>query len=266
MKKILGLTLVLGLGLMVSSVYAGAGCGGAEKSAGCDAAAKATLAKVMESLPAMKYKVGDAELQCPTAAAAKAEETKSPITYVVGDKTYTDRKEADIKLAELVDAEVAKLASVQHVAVEGKGEKPVYQVAGFSFDSQEKADKAAKVVAEAVAKLAKGEGKPAALAAAEGEKPGCGGKGGDKAKTASAEGAKPGCGGSCAGHAKTASAEGEKHAGCAGEAKTASANPCALKTSCPDAGKDNCRLTPQLVSAYEKLQVIVSAAATVAAS
>jgi hypothetical protein len=256
---------------MVSSVYAGAGC---------DAAAKATLAKVMEGLPAMKFKVGDAELQCPTAAAAKAEETKSSITYVVGDKTYADRKEADAKLAELVDAEVAKLASVQYVAAgqcysspktaakaaEDKGEKLVYQVAGFSFDSQEKADKAAKVVAEAVAKLAKGEGKPAAPAVAEGEKPGCGGKCGDKAKTASADGAKPGCGGSCAGHAKTASAEGGKQGGCAGEAKTASANPCALKTSCPDAGKDNCRLTPRLVSAYEKLQVIVSAAATVAAS
>lgn len=307
--------LVFVFAVAVSAVQAGPGCGAkaacGAKKAGCEAASQAVLAKLVKSLPSLTYRVGEFTTHCGVQAAQKAEETGSPVVYVVGEETFETEEAASAHAAERLEAEVARLASVRYVAGEScyacpveaqkaaTGEPLRYTVAGYTFETQEQADKAAEVVSAALAKLAEGKeseraGCPASCASRKADG-GCASTCG-KAQTASTEG-KTGCAPDCAGRAKTASSEGKpvcpsscatgKADGgcastcskaqtasaegkpgcapdCAGQAQTASAKGgCA----CSDACKDKpvkCCAPDRIATAMQKIETIVKAAATVA--
>jgi hypothetical protein len=301
MKRMMTLALV-SVFAWTATAMAGPGCGKSQKTAegekgkcpyataACDAAAKAALTRVTESLPKMTYTVGDFSTCCEKTAAAKSEETKTPVTYVVAGTAYESEPAANAKLAELLEAEIAKLTTVQYdVAGESyacpreaanvaqsKNTQVHYLLAGFEFDSKDKADAAAKAVADAVAKLAQSgteaTGTPKAGTTCS---PGCGA---DKAKTASANESKSGCGGA---KAETASAKDSKSGGCTGKGQTAAAKDgkagcCAGKaqtastSSCQGTGKSCDEKTcaqgcpkARVAAAQKKVEVIVGAAATV---
>lgn len=294
----------------VSAVQAGPGCGAkaacGAKKAGCDGASKAVMAKLAKGLPSLTYKVGDFTTHCGVQAAQKAKETNTPIAYAIGEETFETEEAAANRVAELLEAEVTRLAAVRYVAGEqcygsadeaseaANGQPLKYTVAGYTFETQEQADKAAEVVSAALAKLAEGKesGKPGCPASCAAKKAdgGCASTCG-KGQTASAEG-KPGCAPDCAGKAKTASADGKTDCppscpgktadgGCAskgGKAQTASAEgkpgcpaACAGKAEGCCAGPNGCKCTPggcckseRVAAAMYKIQTIVNAASTVA--
>jgi len=307
--------LVLVFAVAVSAVQAGPGCGAkaacGAKKAGCEDAGKAVLAKLVKNLPSLTYRVGEFTTHCGVQAEQKAKETGSPIVYVVGEETGETEEAASARVAERLETEVAKLASVRYVAGENcfacpdeaskaaNGEPLKYTVAGYTFETQEQADKAAEVVSAALAKLAEGKesGKAscpascatkkadggcastcgkAQTASAEG-KTGCAPDCAGQAKTASSEG-KTGCPASCAakkadggcastcGKAQTASAEGKPGCapGCAGQAQTASAKGgCVGSEACKDKPV-KCCAPERIATAMQKIETIVTAAATVA--
>lgn len=144
---------------------------------GNKAGSSTAVETVMASLPGMVYRVGDFETPCSMSAAAKAEETKLPMRFVVGEKTYSDRGEATVALASLLDARAAEMAEIQFVAGKQCFKCPVsakaaakkakadmkFRLAGFDFDSREKAMAVAAKVASAldgVKMTYKADGKP----------------------------------------------------------------------------------------------------------
>jgi hypothetical protein len=188
----------------------------------------AAVERVMASMPRMTYQVGDMATPCAQTAAAKAAKSGAPMHYVVAGDTFACREKAMDRLAELMQAELPKMARVAHV-VDGesmtcarsaaklasdKGCGVKHMVAGVEFGCA----KSAKTVADRLtAKLAESKGcaKTFAAKALGTASSGCCAK---SAKTASAD---SGCSKSKA--AKTAAAKSD---GCCNKAKTAAASGC----------------------------------------
>lgn len=138
-------------------------CAHVKKSGGCGSANPVDA--VLASMPAMKYRVGTEETNCPNAAKAMAETTKgAAVQYVVGDEVFTEEKPATVKLASMIEKQIDDLKSVQF-SVNGEcmrcpmqakemAEKAktqvAYKVGGFEFADREKAERASKAAAEAV--------------------------------------------------------------------------------------------------------------------
>jgi len=299
MKKILIPALTLTCVFAISSAFAGPGCGKATmakdeaksgcphaQTAKCDALAKQHLAQVMEAMPVMTYKVGDFTTHCGGTATAKAQEAKQPIHYLVSDSTFDCEEKANAKLAELLEAKVADLMAVAYQAggesfhcpmtaakvAESKGCNVEYRVAGFTFESKDKADATAEAVAAAVGKLASAE-------TATAQKPACCAQGDKSATSVSAEANASGCGKSNAktvsaksdqsgcpkGKAKTACAKSGKAGCCADKAKTASAKSDA-SGCCKGKSASTCCPSARVAAAYEKIRVAVETAAKVSTS
>lgn len=139
------------------------GCHGkaATAAAGGDVV-DAGVARVMEMMPKMAYKVGDLETPCCYTAKAKAEESNQPIAYIVAGESYTNRAEAMDKLAELITAELQNITQVAYVvdgeivhcpkaAAETAAAKNVESralLAGVEFDSAEDAQAVATQLTE----------------------------------------------------------------------------------------------------------------------
>jgi hypothetical protein len=120
---------------------------------------------VMASLPKLQYKVGDQVMCCSKTAAMIAEKESKPVKYVVGEETFENEGDAEVKLAAVLEAKLAELQGLQYsvagqhvgcpmtaksIAKEKKAEI-AYEVAGVEFKEQEKADKAISLVSDAVA-------------------------------------------------------------------------------------------------------------------
>jgi len=160
------------------AVLAGDGCQGtkAAKGDGCGAA-KAAVAKsegcgsmtacATKGLPAMAYRVGDKTVSCPKEAKALADANGGSINYVVGEKCFADQAEAMAALADATD--VYLVAYVKVSPAEGCSGGKVcpssgkavagtdaagFRVAGHTYDCPTKAERASKVAAEAMAKVA----------------------------------------------------------------------------------------------------------------
>lgn len=196
---------------------------GAEKTGCCKAKLHAAVAQVMKTLPTMTYKVADKETNCPEEA-AKLAGAEGKIQYVVAQKSYDNESEAVSALAEALEKEVESLKTVQYTVGEQRfgcpmaaksackdGQQVKYRLAGFEFNSMEKADATLKAinvalnggevkvgcdkpcakgaVAAAGVEGQKKEGEPChkGAAVAGTEKPGCNK---DKAQTAGIEGEK----------------------------------------------------------------------------
>lgn len=138
-------------------------CSHAKKSGGCGSANPVDA--ILASMPAMKYRIGAEETNCPNAAKAMAEAAKgATVQYVVGEEVFAEQKPATVKLASMIEKQIDDLRSVQF-SVNGecvrcpmqakemaeKGKTHVaYKVGGFEFADREKAERAAKAAAEAL--------------------------------------------------------------------------------------------------------------------
>lgn len=131
---------------------------GAEKSGCCKAKMQAAVAQVMKTLPTMTYKVADKETNCPEEA-AKLAGVEGKVQYVVAQKAYDNETEAVSALAEALEKEVENLKTVQFAVGEQRfgcpmaaraackdGQQVKYRLAGFEFNSMDKADAARKAI------------------------------------------------------------------------------------------------------------------------
>lgn len=143
---------------------------------GCSAQAKAdggcsgsNLASCnFRGVPAMMYKVGDEEMDCPAQAQKVAAADKKAIKFVVDGKTYDAQADAMTAYADVLEKHLQKMTAVQYVvgeecvgcpvsakalAEKNKG-KVRYRVASTTFDDQAVAEKAAKLAKDASDKVA----------------------------------------------------------------------------------------------------------------
>jgi hypothetical protein len=255
MKKVF-VIILMGLALAcTSSVQAGPGCGhhhGDKSLAASSTGADAVIAQLEKSMPKMEYRVGTYHTACSKMAGEKAKQSGAAMSYVVGDETFHCPDKAQSKLASLIEAEVDKLSKVQYEAggecyecpfmassvAKSKGQNVRYRLAGFTFNSEEKARQAAAAAASAVAKFNGGEMQVASATTGS-----CCGKCGGKDKA--------GCSKSCS-KAQTASAKtgsccgkcgGKDKAGCSkscSKAQTASAKTSSCCGKCGGKDKAGC--------------------------
>lgn len=132
---------------------------------GCHAQKSKTI---LASMPAMQYRVGETTTGCSQSAASMAKASDAKIEYLVGDKAFTSKGDALVKLASAIEAHSNELMSMQFSAGGECSRCPVtakaiakknnttiaYRVGGFDFDTKEKAQtaiKLARAAAESVA-------------------------------------------------------------------------------------------------------------------
>ncbi|MCB9849920.1 MAG: hypothetical protein H6817_04370 [Phycisphaerales bacterium] len=296
---VLAVALVMGLS---ADAFAGPGCSKSkvrtvtmseltDAGSADNAAVDTAVDRVMESLPKMTYKVGDTETCCSKMAAAKSAEIGAPVQYVVAGETYASREEAMNKLAEAIQAELPKVATVSHV-VDGESlscpkaaaalaaehhSKVAHLVAGVEFDcphaAQSVADSLAAKLKESngcakafAANCAKSGGcsKSAAAATASAKEGGCCSKSKAAAETASAKEA-GGCSKSAGGCSKAAAATASAETGgCCKKAKAAAE--AAAQTASAEPVVEDVEETPQLANAKLLVREIVEFVAASRAS
>ena len=130
----------------------------------CTCPIKKQIDAVLASLPSMQYKVGDEVTGCSKSAGKMAKANGGKMQYVVSEQVFTDEGEAVVKLASLLESEIASLTTIQY-AVGGEcvqcplrakdlakksDSKIAYRVAGIDFDSREKAQKAVEAAKAAL--------------------------------------------------------------------------------------------------------------------
>lgn len=136
-------------------------------AAGAGKCSSARAAACKAGAPCMKYTVGDKSTCCPEEAAKLAGGDKSKITYVVGDRTFSDETEAKKALAAALDAYLTEMTTVKFAVGEKclacpieaaslarkEGQPVRYRLATFDFSSQEAAEKAAAAAKEAASSI-----------------------------------------------------------------------------------------------------------------
>ena len=103
------------------------------------------IAAAMGELPKMTYKVGEESVCCSKAAASLAEKSGDPINYVVGEKSFTEKKAAMTSLVETTEAFVTEFVTPCKCDVSG-----VTKIAGKSCNCPIDAGKKAELVSTAV--------------------------------------------------------------------------------------------------------------------
>lgn len=200
----------------------------------CAAVAKASCEvggkKVEYDMPALVYKVGDVETPCEKTALETAKGDEKAIKFIVAGKSYDTKSEAMTAYAETLDKYLndqvlavrytvgdesvacpmtaREMASKSHTKVQ-------YRVASFTFEDQEKADRALAAAKKAVngGGCAKTCCKSAAAKTASAEKKSCG----EKVTEVAQQDSKSGCGSAKA--TEVAQKDGEsKSIGCCKEA------------------------------------------------
>ncbi len=146
-------------------------CGAAKADGKPSCGAKSTITTgdsrvdaALASLPKIRYRVGEQVMCCEQTAAKLAESTGKPLEYLIGDEVLNGHCAAEIRMAAILEGEIQKLAAVQYAVAdesvscpatakrlaEKKKAAVAYRVAGIDFESPDKADKAVKLVSEAV--------------------------------------------------------------------------------------------------------------------
>jgi|GEM_PF-1721341 len=137
------------------------------KSGGKDGGDCLTRRLAAAGAPLMTYKVGDDGVRCPEKAATLAKEKNAEIRYVVGDKTFTNKDEAVKAYAAALDGYVATMTTVRYAVGDECVSCPQtaaelarqnnttvrYRVAAMTFDSESKAEAAARAARTAVEKV-----------------------------------------------------------------------------------------------------------------
>jgi len=182
-SKLIGTILAVAIIALASPAWAcpGKSCGGnkaktsAKKGSCCGNKTKAvaqkgssgsidkTVETILASMPEMQFMVEGKTIGCSMTAGQAAKDGKE-VKYVVGKDVFATEKEANVRLASLVEKEIQTLQSLQY-AVNGscgscpvtakrlakeQGATVVYRVGGLDFADQSKAEKAV-VLAKAAA-------------------------------------------------------------------------------------------------------------------
>lgn len=118
----------------------------------CQGKTDAAMAKVMKDVPSMAYRVGDFDTHCFQSATAKAG-ADGKVQFVVAEKAYDSETEATVALADLLEKRIENFKTIRLAVGEKtfycpisakaackKGQKVKYRLAGYDFDSKEKAD------------------------------------------------------------------------------------------------------------------------------
>ena len=147
MKKILSIAAAALMLCSTSTVFADAGDKACSKEACSKTAANGScqVTKAMADLPQLAFKVGDKELCCEASAGAVAEESNSKVQYLVAKKSYEDKNEAMVALADATEKFVAEFATPHTCSVSGNT-----TVAGTSTTCSVTAGKLAKITKSAM--------------------------------------------------------------------------------------------------------------------
>ncbi|MEM8946291.1 MAG: hypothetical protein AAGD11_14045 [Planctomycetota bacterium] len=126
-KSIQALSMLL---VFTSAVVAQANCGDCDKGEkASEATAVATeqctegscsMTAAMEKLPKISYTVGDESVCCEKSAAALAEENGTHMHFVVGDKEYDSKADAQLALVKATEEFVSKFAEPHTCKASGK--------------------------------------------------------------------------------------------------------------------------------------------------
>ncbi len=137
--------------------------------ASCSAAGKEQCGQqaALAGMPLMECHVGDKVVNCPLQAEQLAKGNDAKITYVVAGREYTAKNEALEAYAKQLEDHLSKLTAVRYAVGEkcvncpmaaqalakDSGAKVKYQLASFTFASQDEADKAAGLARAAADKV-----------------------------------------------------------------------------------------------------------------
>lgn len=106
------------------------------------------IAKAMEKLPQLAFRVGEKDICCPDAAAKLAKEQSTQVKFVVAKKAYDDKADATYALAKVTEKLVAEFTSTSTCKETGK-----FFVAGKEHCCSVMAGETAKLVETAVKKV-----------------------------------------------------------------------------------------------------------------
>jgi hypothetical protein len=129
--------------------------------AGCCAKAYAAM------LPAMKYRVGDATVECPDKAKELSKGDAKAIKFVVGSKSFDDVVAAEKELTSAYDSFTTEATTVKYAVgdkcvacpmsagelAKKENKKMAYRLASFDFASEDAAKKAIASAKEAAGKV-----------------------------------------------------------------------------------------------------------------
>lgn len=124
-------------------------------------------AKSYAMLPAMKYKVGDATVECPDKAKELAKGDAKAIKFVVGDKSFDDAVAATKALTSAYESFATEATTVKYAVGEKcvacpmsagelakkENKKMAYRLAAYDFASEDAAKKAVASAKEAAGKV-----------------------------------------------------------------------------------------------------------------
>jgi hypothetical protein len=122
---------------------------------------------VAAMLPAMKYRVGDATVECPDKAKELAKGDAKAIKFVVGDKSFDDVTAANKELTSALETFANEATTVKYAVGEQclacpvsagelakkENKKMAYRLASFNFASEDAAKKAISSAKEAAGKV-----------------------------------------------------------------------------------------------------------------
>ena len=119
------------------------------------------------AMPTMTYRVGQESLSCPKSAETMAKDNDQPLTYLVGQKEFSDKGKANDAYAVALEEYLTKVAKVcyrvgdkcvqcpmeaKSLAQKDSGQVK-YCVGSYVFDDQAKAEQAAKMASEAAGQV-----------------------------------------------------------------------------------------------------------------
>jgi hypothetical protein len=118
-------------------------------------------------LPAMKYKVGDATVECSDKAKELAKGDAKAVKFVVGTKSFDDYVAAEKELTSAFEAFTAEATTVKYAVgdkcvacpmsagelAKKENKKMAYRLASYDFASEEAAKKAVAAAKEAASKV-----------------------------------------------------------------------------------------------------------------
>jgi len=104
------------------------------------------ISAALANLPALTFLVADKEVCCEASAGKLAEESDGKVQYLVAKKTYDDKNEAMVALADATEKFVSDFATPHTCSVSGET-----TVAGTSTSCSKSAGKLASITKEAMA-------------------------------------------------------------------------------------------------------------------
>lgn len=128
MLKLMKVAIPVGLVLLAFSAVQAeevakadkAACTGKECSTACSSCQQCPIAKAMDALPKLMYRVGEDSTTCPIEAGRMAQKSSKSVEYVVMKKVYDDEPKAFAAMVDMTEKYVADFAKPHKCDVSGK--------------------------------------------------------------------------------------------------------------------------------------------------